>query len=61
MAINRAKDLTSSRLPSWIIEPWVLIGQLVPVTKRANLLKSKFFGAVACPKTGIEEFSTCYQ
>jgi hypothetical protein len=26
------------------------------VSKRANLSKSKFFGIMACPKTGITEF-----
>jgi hypothetical protein len=41
----------------WIVELQAFICQLVPVTKRVNPSKSKFFDTVACPKTGVAEFS----
>jgi hypothetical protein len=55
--INRAKDLTSSRLVAWIGEPHAFICQLVPVIERANPPKGEFFGALACPKTSIVKFN----
>jgi hypothetical protein len=55
--IRRFKDLTSSRVAAQIVEPWALICQHIPVTKKANPPKSKLFDVVACPKTGVTEFS----
>jgi hypothetical protein len=51
------QDLTSSRLTGWISKPRAFICQFLSTTLRVNPPKSKFFGAVACPKTDLEEFS----
>jgi hypothetical protein len=51
--IDRVKVLTSKRLLAWIIKPWALICQLVPMTERVNPSESKLFDIVACPKTGV--------
>jgi hypothetical protein len=57
IVMNRAKDLTSSRLAAWIVEPRAFICQLIPAIEKANSSKSKFFDPVACPKTGVTKFS----
>jgi hypothetical protein len=55
--INIVKGLTSSRIAVWVVKPWTFIRQLVPTVERVNPPKSKFFSTVACPKTGVTEFS----
>jgi hypothetical protein len=42
---------------AWIGQLRALIRQLIPATKRVDSLKSKFLGAVACPKTDVAELS----
>jgi hypothetical protein len=56
-SMNKDKDLTDSRIMGRIIKMWTLICQLFLATERANSPKSKFFDAVACPNTGVVEFS----
>jgi hypothetical protein len=42
---------------AWIVKPRAFIRQLVPAIEKVNSSKNKFFGVVACPKTGDVEFS----
>jgi hypothetical protein len=42
---------------AWIHKLRALVCQFLAVAERANPPKSKLFGAVACPKTGVMEFS----
>jgi hypothetical protein len=54
---KRNQDLKISRIIARIGKPRALICQFLLMVKRANPSKSKLFGVVACPKTGIVEFS----
>jgi hypothetical protein len=56
-AIKELKDLTISWFMAWTSKPRAFICQLLTTPERMNPLKSKFFSAVACPKTGLVEFS----